>query len=70
MTTEMVDRVALAIRFAREQEQDSWGQARAALEAMREPTGAMVDAAYALESDSEVPEKVYPAMIDAALGNK
>lgn len=49
------------------------GMARAAIEAMREPTEAMIRAAYAADQVNAnsgglvAPEKAYPAMIDAAL---
>ncbi len=41
--------------------------ARAAIEAMREPTGAMVDAGYAASAEAEDIGTTWPAMIDEAL---
>lgn len=46
-------------------EEDFMKMARAAIEAMREPTGAMEDAAFS--STLTIPKRGYQAMIDAAL---
>lgn len=43
--------------------------ARAAIEAMREPSGAMVRACFAVSS-SGWPQVIWPAMIDAALNER
>lgn len=45
------------------------GDARSVLTAMREPTEAMIEAAYAVEPDGRVPalSDAWTAMIDAAL---
>lgn len=78
--SEMVKRVARAIRVARQSDPDTppqepqageleWWipEARAAIEAMREPTEAMQRAWEGPESWGWGPLKVYRAMIDAAL---
>ena len=77
ITETVIERVGLAIEEAlREEGGDfrSWG--RAALQALREPTGEMVaaggdlrDADYALVGSS-MAEEVFQAMIDAALQEK
>jgi hypothetical protein len=75
MEDDMIERVAAAIlakryendggRFATHPEHDL-ALARAAIEAMREPTEAMVRHAYAAMEDDTPPES-YRNMIDAAL---
>lgn len=90
MTT-MIERVARAAYDATKESDTSWDdefqeikttyliQARAAIEAMREPSTAMVDAAYAAHDAYEAaPEpkawlgliSTHRAMIDAALSEK
>ena len=80
--SEMIERVAraLAIADGMHPEAVSNGEdavpvwtlyvddARAAIEAMREPTDVMVDAGYAVTVDDET--EVWQAMIDAALSQK
>lgn len=78
--SEMVERVARAIADAGGSDFDQlpskhgpgfglrnmyMNMARAAIEAMREPTGAMEDAAFS--STLTIPKRGYQAMIDAAL---
>lgn len=77
--SEMVERVARAIALEdldpetrAAVDPDVWfvaesyyDLARAAIEAMREPTGAMEDAAFS--STLTIPKRGYQAMIDAAL---
>lgn len=78
--TEIVERVAEAIRYAtsaRGLDSDMWRNdaefiARAAIEAMREPTEAMLDAVDAGGRDyfgGETAER-YSKMIDAAVGSQ
>jgi hypothetical protein len=42
-------------------------EARAAIEAMREPTAAMIDAAYEVQSGERMPEVTWDVMIVAAI---
>lgn len=74
-TMNMVERVARAMALANWPDDSRWKNyeksARAAIEAMREPTEAMVDAAYANMDKNRYeqgnPASDYAAMIDAAL---
>lgn len=74
--SEMVQRVAEALRKAcREQFGTDWSYdvafkfARAAIEEMREPTQAMIEAPYALRlsGDDFIHKSFYQAMIDEVL---
>lgn len=66
--SEMVERVALAILKSRSEGYGPHTQARAAIEAMREPTEAMARAPTALADwEDSCAEVVWDAMIDAAL---
>ena len=64
----MIERVAVAIIEAAEKGARGKPReiARAAIEAMREPTEAMIDAA----DPFELPREIWPAMIDAALSER
>ena len=69
--SEMVERVAKAIKRGIADDLPSADIARAAIEAMREPTEAMLHAGYdGLGREAAQytgPEDVWPRMIDAAL---
>lgn len=80
--TNMVEKVAEALWAAQEPRQTAWAReihrrdyerlARAALEALREPTEAMLDASFiddgrGSDVDWVLATKVWQAMIDAAL---
>jgi hypothetical protein len=78
--TDIVERVARAIRRQKFERTgrlrcldetsvtpEELGEARAAIAAMRDPTDAMVDAAYAFSSGEGIPETMWTVMIDAAL---
>lgn len=72
--TDMVERIARAIEQAMPNyisdelpQHDFLASARAALEAMREPTPAMFDAAESWGDDAERDLRFWQAMIDAAL---
>lgn len=73
MSENMVESVARAIcrqaGYGPNEEDVNWDRyvqyARAAIEAMREPTEAMEDAAFS--STLTIPKRGYQAMIDAAL---
>lgn len=62
---EMVERVAEAIRATQAMPHTKEQVARAAIEAMREPTETMRKAGYALTVDDEV--EIWQGMIDEAL---
>lgn len=81
-SSEMVERVARAIISRRYGPSmfdlvnddlglvhDWFGEARAAIEAMREPTEAMIDAGI-IASEQQSVSAIYRAMIDAALASK
>jgi hypothetical protein len=77
MTDDMIERVARAIAGC--ETADDWGdltshwqeqfrkEARAAIEAMREPTTDMCEAGWDGFDDANVARSVWHAMIDAAL---
>jgi hypothetical protein len=73
----MIERVAKAISGAPFPSKESLRKARAAIEAMRDATNAMVEAAYedhdtksaAEDSNKDFAASCYRAMIDAALGD-
>ncbi len=73
MTESMIERITKAIKFVEEGPCDPATVATIALEAMREPTDLMVDAANALDVVSKgvlitpIPSQAWGAMIDAAL---
>lgn len=76
MSEDMVERVARAIAYAVSLQSDSgvppkWSEwrdeARAAIEAMREPTPDMFLAAEKAGISFQTQQRVWPAMIDAAL---
>lgn len=70
---EMVDRVARAISIAMDETSQSYCEmvARAAIDAMREPTVKMAGAAFdtGIKLSLNDVEKIYGDMIDAALTN-
>lgn len=68
-TSQMVVRVAIAISGAPFPSPASIRKARAAIEAMREPANAMVDAAAWHAPSMGQAELVWEAMIDAALAS-
>lgn len=69
MSDEMVDRVARALAEVDGATADYFDLARAAIEAMREPTDAMVQAAMPLAFTARVSQReLWDKMIDAALG--
>lgn len=82
MSESMIERVARAIfsdRYPDEdwkeyQKRDYCGHARAAIEAMREPTDAMVDSGHSRPNDFQHGQttvvEIYEAMIDAVLSEK
>lgn len=77
----MIEKVARVLAFDHHRTEDNWqewsGVARSVIEAMRDPTGEMIDAgAETYEAEPWVtgcsldgqPSKAWRAMVDAALG--
>lgn len=73
--TSMIEKVARAISLSQTQTETMWQaflpEARAAIEAMREPTEAMIESAIPIVPDCgsphNYPEPIWQEVIDAAL---
>ena len=71
--TDMIERVAQALRNAESYDASFADLARAAIEAMREPTSNQLDAGYAAISERQCDDDLafgWRAMIDEALREK